>query len=295
MDAHCWIVGSGRMGTAFATVLAGAGRELLIIGREDVEAGHPVRRLPRTRVVSRAPGPPADGTLVVLAISDAAIPAVAHELAGRGEPGAGCVALHLSGARPASILEPLARRGYATGSLHPLQTVADREHGAERLRGAFFTFEGDERARQPAADLVAAAGGRMLEVHAADKGRYHAACVFASNYVVACAAAATRLLADAVGVSREEAALALGPLWSGAVANLEQTGLPRALTGPIARGDLDTVRANLAALDSGTRALYARLGLEALALSRELGLDPVRAQEIEDALKGDPGEGTEEA
>ncbi len=294
MESRDWIFGPGRMGTAIATVIAGAGREVLVIGRDAAEAGHPLRKLPGARVVRRVPGPPADGTRVVLAISDAAIPAVAGELAALGPPGAGSVALHLSGAQPASILEPLARCGYATGSLHPLQTVADVEHGAERLRGAFFTFEGDDRARESAAEIVAAAGGRMLEVHAGDKARYHAACVFASNYVVACAAAATRLLADAVGVSREEAVRALSPLWSGAAANLEDPGLPRALTGPIARGDVETVRANLAALDNGTRALYARLGLEALALSRELGLDPARARELEDVLEAESGEGTEE-
>ena len=125
------------------------------------------------------------------------------------------MALHLSGVLPAAALGTLAERGYAVGSLHPLQTVADPARGAERLRGAYFTFEGDPAAHAAAAEIVEAAAGRMLEVHATEKARYHAACVFASNYVVACAAVATRLLATAANIAEAEAARALQPLWGG--------------------------------------------------------------------------------
>jgi predicted short-subunit dehydrogenase-like oxidoreductase (DUF2520 family) len=288
-----WVVGPGRAGTAFASVLAGAG--VLVIGRSELAPDHPVMKLAGVRYATDYPGPPSPGTRVLLSVPDDTVAAVAAGLARLGEPGDGCVALHVSGALPASILEPLARRGYATGSLHPLQTLADPQRGAERLRGSFCTFEGDPAARNAATEIVEAAGGRMLEVHAADKARYHAACVFASNYVVACAAAATRLLSESVGVSREEAARALQPLWSGATANLEDPGLPQALTGPIARGDLETVRANLSALDDESRELYARLGLEALQLSRELGLDPATAEAVEAELRRNARGGTEQA
>jgi predicted short-subunit dehydrogenase-like oxidoreductase (DUF2520 family) len=271
------------MGTALGTVIAEGG-PVLFIGRRELAADHPIRALGADYRVGW-PGAPPPGTRIVLAVPDGAIRAAAQELADRGDPGAGCTALHLSGAQPAAALATLAEAGYATGSLHPLQTVADLAHGAERLRGAFFTFEGDERAATTATAIVAAAGGRMLEVRGGDKASYHAACVFASNYVVACSAVATRLLAAAVNIGRDEAARALQPLWSGAVANLEDPGLPGALTGPIARGDVETVRANLAALDDATRALYARLGLAALELSRELGLADEAAGEIEGELR----------
>ncbi len=295
MERGHWVVGPGRIGTAFASALAGGPGALLAIGRRELAVGHPMLKLPTLSYVTEYPGPPPPGTCVLLAVPDAAVAGVAAELEGLGEPGDGCVALHLSGAQPASVLDPLAARGYATGSLHPLQTLADLEHGAERLRGSFLTFEGDAEARAAALEIVDAAGGRMLEVHAADKARYHAACVFASNYVVACAAAATRLLSESVGVSREEAARALQPLWSGAAANLADPGLPQALTGPIARGDLETVRANLAALHGVSRALYAWLGLEALELGRELGLDPAMAEAIEAELRRNSVAGTDQA
>jgi len=237
------------------------------------------------RYTNRLSDPPPAGTCVLLSIPDGAIADAADEIAGLGEPGPGCTALHLSGSQPASVLASLADRGYATGSLHPLQTVADPDQGAERLRDAFFAFEGDDRAREAASNLVTAAAGQMLEVHASDKARYHAACVFASNYVVTCAGVATQLLAETANIGEEEAARALRPLWHGAIANLDALGPARALTGPVARGDLGTVTAHLATLDGRTRDLYAELALQALELSVKAGLDEGVAERIEKEIR----------
>lgn len=264
---------------------SGAASELLFVGKSPDPPQHPVMGVAFARYATCLPGPPAAGGCVMLAVPDDAIADATAALAGCGSPGDGCVVLHHSGAQPAAILEPLSRLGYTIGSLHPLQTIAEPIEGAERLRDAFFTFEGEVAARDAAAAIVEAAGGQMLQVHAADKASYHAACVFASNYVVACAAVATRLLADAVDIGREEAARALQPLWRGAVANLDRPGLPRALTGPVARGDVETVRGHLAALSGATRELYGQLALEALAVSREIGLDDRTARAIEAEIR----------
>jgi predicted short-subunit dehydrogenase-like oxidoreductase (DUF2520 family) len=281
-----WIIGPGRVGLSLGSVLASAGAaSLLFVGRREQAPDHPLIDSPLANYTSRLAAPPPDGTCLLLAVPDGSIADVAAQIARLGRPGARCVALHHSGARPAAVLAPLAQRGYATGSLHPLQTVADPLQGAERLRGAYFTYEGDGEARAGATRIVAAAAGRMLEVHAEDKARYHAACVFASNYVVACVSVATRLLAESVDVSRAEAAQALQPLWRGALANLERPGLPRALTGPVARGDLETVKGHMESLDRDGRELYGRLALEALELSREQGLDLGTAAAIEAEIR----------
>jgi len=283
-----WIVGPGRVGLSLGSVLAAAGATggILFVGKQPRPPSHPVLTSPLTRYTNRLSGPPPANTCVLLAVPDGAIAGVCEHIAALGSPGTGSTALHLSGAQPADVLAPLAAVGYAVGSLHPLQTVAEPEQGVERLRGSFFTFEGDSEAREAASAVVATAGGRMLEVHAEDKARYHAACVFAANYVVACAAVATRLLAEAANIAEEEAARALQPLWSGAVANLNVSGLPGALTGPVARGDIETVRAHLATLDGATRELYASLALEALEVSKQAGLDPGIAERIEVELRG---------
>jgi predicted short-subunit dehydrogenase-like oxidoreductase (DUF2520 family) len=95
------------------------------------------------------------------------------------------------------------------------------------------------------------------------------------------AAVAARLLAEAAQLPEPDALAALLPLVDGARANLARLGLPRALTGPIARGDIDVVRRHQDALDAPTRALYSAQAREALRLARSAGLDPRRADEIE--------------
>ncbi len=288
-----WIIGPGRLGLSVGTILVRAGEasELVLVGRGPEAPDHPLLDEPGVRYVpdpTRAP--PSDAHLL-LAVPDDAIADAASRIGRPERRPAGATALHFSGALSSEILAPLGRRGYAIGSLHPLATLADARAGPDRLRGAFFTFEGESAAQATAAGLVEAAAGRMLEVHAKDKVRYHAACVFASNYMVACASVAARLLGEAAEIPRERAVEALGPLWAGAIANLEATGLPRALTGPIARGDVEIVKRHLSVLGPRAGELYRRLGVETLDLAREMGLNDEVARAIAEAVGGGPAEG----
>ncbi len=118
-----------------------------------------------------------------------------------------------------------------------------------------------------------------VRLPAGAKVLYHAGAVVASNYVVTLAGLAARW-AEAAGLSAELAGQIYRPLLAGAAANLAGTSPPKALTGPIRRGDLDTVRAHLAALGPEDRRLYAVLGLETVRLAREGGLEPGIAQEL---------------
>jgi predicted short-subunit dehydrogenase-like oxidoreductase (DUF2520 family) len=131
--------------------------------------------------------------------------------------------------------------------------------------------------------IVAALDGRALVISPHSRPLYHAAAVLASNALVALAAAAARMLEEA-GVAGDDALPALLPLMRGTLDNIEQLGARPALTGPIARGDVDTVRLHLARLSPGDRVLYCGLGLELLRLAREAGLDDARAEEIESLL-----------
>ena len=287
-----WIVGPGRMGLSIGALLAqtDAAPPILFVGRRPTAPAHPLLDSGRAAYASELVGAPAPGTAILFAVPDGAVATAAAGVAGLGPPGADCVALHLSGALASDTLAPLAELGYAVGSLHPLQTVADPIDGAGRLRGSYFTFEGGRRAKKVAQNIVRAAEGRLLELRVRDKARYHAACVFASNYVVACAAVAVRLLAESVDISEDEARQALSPLLHGALANLDALGLPAALTGPIARGDVETVARHLRDLDEGEGALYRLLALEALRLARRQGLSPALA----DSLARELGVGTVE-
>jgi predicted short-subunit dehydrogenase-like oxidoreductase (DUF2520 family) len=279
-----WIVGAGRLGLALGLALhrSGAVASLAYTGRRPDPPDHPLfRGAASYSAALRAP--PEGPTGIVLAVPDGAIREVAGALA-RLPLAPGTPVLHASGALSVDALAPLAARGHPVGGLHALAAVADPVAGAERLRGATFGVEGDGDARLLALRMVEGCGGRALAVPSAGKPLYHAAAVFAANYAVALLGVAERLMGEA-GVPPEEARAALAGLAAGAVENVSAHGPAAALTGPVARGDAETVRLHLARLSGADRPLYSLLAREALALAREAGLPPEPAARISDLLE----------
>lgn len=278
------IVGAGRMGLALGSALhrQGAVDCLTFMGRGYEPPPHPL--FDEAVDYRTLPAPPPAGTAaVILAVPDSALPEVAWDLARMADAPPGAVALHLSGALSADVLAPLHEAGYAIGSMHPLMAVADPWIAADRVLGAAFAVSGEPAALATARRIAFALGGRPLVIPPQLRPVYHAAAVVASNYLVAITGLAMRLLEEA-GVPHEDTLPALLPLLRGTLDNVEQLGVPAALTGPIARGDTDTVRLHLARLSPGDRVLYCRLGLELLRLAREAGLDDSRAADIESLL-----------
>jgi predicted short-subunit dehydrogenase-like oxidoreductase (DUF2520 family) len=197
------VVGCGRLGTALAEALAAA--------------GHTVTG-PHGRGASGA-----GADVVILAVPDGQIAAAAANIA------PGPLVGHCSGA---TTLDPL--RPHEAFSLHPLMTVT--AHGA-RFEGAAAAVAGTtERARCTAADLATSLGMTPVEVADEDRAAYHTAASVASNFLVTLQAAAERL-AQTAGVDREH----LVPLVRASVENWAAMGPEKALTGPVARGDHETV------------------------------------------------------
>lgn len=288
--AHLWVVGPGRLGLALAHALvrAAAVERLTVVGRRPAPPPHPLfapaagGAVPvQYSVGIRQSGTSPDA--VVVAVTDGQIEGVATDLSELESIRPGVV-LHTSGSLGREVLRPLADRGWATGSLHPMVAVADSIEASDRLRGAWFAVEADPEAEALARRLVSALGGRCFTVDAGAKPLYHAGCVFASNFVVALLATARRLLTGA-GVERAVAEQALAELAAGAAANVAARGVEAGLTGPVTRGDSETVRAHLARLSLPDRRLYSGLSLEALSLAREAGLADDRAAEILDVLE----------
>jgi predicted short-subunit dehydrogenase-like oxidoreductase (DUF2520 family) len=277
------------MGLALGMALRGASavESLTYFGRGIEPPPHPIFEEATTGAgYQRGPNIVPDGTtMLLLAVPDRAIAEVAYEYSGTGASPGGCAALHLSGALSVDALEPLHHVGYAVGSLHPLQTVADPWHSGDRFTGSAFAVSGEPAAVSAGRRLANALHGRALVIPPSMRVTYHAAAVLASNALVTLAAAAARTLA-AAGVPPDEALPALLPLMRGTLDNLEHLGIPAALTGPIARGDVDTVRMHLARLSEGDRALYSALGRETLAIARAAGLEPARADELARLLEG---------
>ncbi len=133
------------------------------------------------------------------------------------------------------------------------------------IKGTHFGIEGE--AVEIAERLVRDLGGIPHRLKTADKTAYHAGAVVASNYLVVLAALAVQLFAQA-GIDSKDALHSLLPLMKGTVHNLEEVGIPQALTGPIARGDSAVVRGHLQQLLPQQAALYRLLGKKALELGQ---------------------------
>jgi predicted short-subunit dehydrogenase-like oxidoreductase (DUF2520 family) len=280
--AHLWMVGAGRTGLALGLRLhrAHAVGRLTMTGRREQPRRHPLfdGDPPVAEYRSSIEHAPGDADAIVIAVPDAAIAEVAGRLAAIDLPPSIPI-LHTSGSRSTDVLQRLAERGHSVGSAHPLAAIADPVQGAERLAGATWGVEGEGAARALAERIVQACGGHALRIAPGGKPAYHAAAVFASNYAVALLSVAERLMEQA-GVDAAQARPALTGLAGGAVENVGGWGPEAALTGPIVRGDVDTVALHLGRLSADERALYSLLGREALRLARRAGLDPAAAERM---------------
>ncbi|MBZ5503415.1 MAG: DUF2520 domain-containing protein [Acidobacteriia bacterium] len=209
--------------------------------------------VPKRSATLRALAPEAivfSGTLAadvtLLAVPDGALASVAGALAEIGGNGwRGKIVLHTSGALDRSVLAPLARRGAATGSLHPMQTFSGR--ATPQLKGVIFAVEGDRKAQRAAQSIARALGGVPVPIAGSSKPAYHAAGVLVAGHALALVEAAVQTLLR-IGFSRRRALQTLLPLIRQMLDNFERIGPRASWTGPVARGDLSTVARHVRAL-----------------------------------------------
>jgi len=258
-----YVVGRGNLGRSLDRALRAAGYSTSLV------SGH--------NLFGKLPS---SGT-VVIAVPDNAVAAVAARLAKLG-PGRMLRFVHVSGALGLDALEALGHN--PIGSFHPLQSFP-----APRPPSAFRDITIAVDATTPAlrrrlSVLARKLGGHPKHVGDSERVLYHAAAVYASNFLDVVVAEAVRTLTT-IGWSEAEATKALLPLVEGAVANIRKRGAVRALTGPIRRGDAGTVTRHLSAVDNPD--LYRMLALVALGIAKEAGLDPAAAERTRRALTRD--------
>ncbi len=261
------LIGPGRAGTTIALGLIEQGWTVVGVGGRAPDAPSTTSAAAclssRPALVSEVAR---GAALVLVATPDRAIEQVLLTAEPAIEPGA--LVVHLAGSRGLDVFVPLLERrtGVRVGALHPLQSFPSATAGLERLAGAWAAVAGD----RAVADIARSLGLRPFELADADRGRYHAAAVIASNHLVALIGQVERLAATC-SVPLE----AFAPLVLASVQNAFALGPAVALTGPVARGDLSTVEQHLRELDPGERDAYRALAREAARLTgrRDTGLD----------------------
>lgn len=264
------LVGPGRAGTTIGLALQAAGYQALAVAGRAPDAAS-------TRAAAAALGCRCSlvsevghgAATVIIATPDAAIERTAEAIADSLEPGS--LVVHLAGSRGIDVFDALTRDrpDVRVGALHPLQTLPGTGRGVDVLAGSWAAVAGDARV----AEIAEALQLEVFEISDADRARYHATAVVASNHLVALIGQVERM-AKSIDVPLA----AFAPLLRAALENAIELGPTDALTGPVARGDLETVERHLAALSPADRDAYRAMAREAARLSgrRLSALDRIR-------------------
>jgi predicted short-subunit dehydrogenase-like oxidoreductase (DUF2520 family) len=225
-----------------------------------------------------------EADIVIVATPDADIERVARLAVSCEASHEHQVWLHLAGARDESALDALKGHVQGTAACHPACAFP---HGriSPIPKGTCFGLTGDEAALRVARGLVAALDGVPVEVPAESRARYHAAAVMASNLVVALLFAAKDVL-HGLGVEANDAERLVLALGQSALERVAELGLREGLSGPVSRGDAQTIETHLDSLgQEGARALYLELSRAALPLAAQQdGFDEKKVAALRRAL-----------
>lgn len=238
------VVGTGRAGSVIGAALKRAGHQ--------IKACTAVTDLSKLRAEALLPGVAilsieetvADRDLILLAIPDDVLAEVVSGLAATNAVSPGTFVLHLSGRYGIDILRPLTEQGCLPLALHPVMTFTGTSIDLNRLSACPFGVTTHQTLRPVAETLVMEMGGEPVWVPEASRSLYHAALTFGANNLMTLVNQTSELL-ESAGISNPESLVA--PLLSASLDNALRNG-DSALTGPIARGDAQTVREHLRVL-----------------------------------------------
>jgi len=272
VSERVFIVGAGQVGVGLFRAFRAA--------RVEVVGLHSRRHSSVATSSGQLPSAISDANAIIVAVRDDQLDGVLADLvdaaapSGRRRLASGTVVVHTSGGAEPELLSRLGDMGLSGGTFHPLVPFANPDRAPELLRRAWVGIDGDDPARAMSRRLAGHIGARTLEIPPGRKPAYHAAAILASNFPVVLASVAGHLLHD-IGVPDASAYKAVESLMAGALTNMKQALPDDALTGPIVRGDAETVGKHIHALQGHEQALqvYRALSHAAVEIARARGVD----------------------
>lgn len=213
--------------------------------------------------------------IIFIAVADDAIVPLAQTLFNKVPLAPNTIVAHLSGSLNSHALQAPAH--VHPGSFHPLAACPNAEIAMQCFQTSFITIEGHEKAKSNLKAVADSLGAPNGFIEAAQKARYHAAAVLASNLMVSLLAMAEDEI-KACGL--EKLSPALTQLALGSLERAQELGIPQSLTGPIVRGDHTTVKAHLSALSPKASSVYKELSKRATQIAQERGLDPSSTESL---------------
>ena len=246
------IVGCGKVGTALAIFLTRAGYRPAGFASKSLSSARHVADIVHSDHFSDVSWDiTRHAEVVFITTPDSAIKDTCNTISQNTGFADNAVVMHCSGALASSVLSSAKTCGAWIGSMHPLQSFASADHKTNPFQGISVSLEGEGPAVNIAKTIVTDLGGTVVTILTEAKTLYHASAVVASNYLVTLLDLAIRLIEEA-GINRQDAFNLLKPLIDGTLSNIERVGVQKALTGPIARGDIKTVEKHIEEIGSKT-------------------------------------------
>ncbi len=284
------IIGCGKVGCALAHLaISGGWRVSAVASKTHANAIALANSLDGDTIATTPPQAAAQADLVFLTTTDSAIARACTELADSRDFKPGTIVAHCSGALDSGILSAARDRCQCSiASIHPLQTFPNAQAAIREFPGTYCFCEGDPRAVEVLMQFASDIGGKPVLIDASRKALYHASAVMACNYLTALLDASATL-AEKAGIDRTTALDALRPLVNATLDNVAALGPDEALTGPIARGDADTVSRHLQAMsleDDCPEAFYRQAGIWTLRMAqRSKNFDKDTAETLRSLLE----------
>lgn len=222
-----------------------------------------------------------DSDVLFLTVTDGMIKAVWNQIEDTDIRGK--IICHTSGALSSEVFSDISKREGFGFSIHPLFAVSDKYHSYKELSGSYFTIEGSKEKIQDMKTLFESFGNTVCIISKEDKVKYHGAAAIASNLVIGLIGLSEQLLVEC-GFDKESAHNALLPIIKGNVEHIINDGCEKALTGPIERNDIETVKKHLAVLEGNSRTAYQAVSRQVLEIAKMKNKDRDYSK-MEDVLK----------
>ncbi|MDP4091805.1 MAG: DUF2520 domain-containing protein [Bacillota bacterium] len=288
------IIGAGKVGCSMAAALLSKGFEISGAFSKSDESISLLNSILKTSFTNNLLQTVCSSQVIFITVPDKELEKAASDIVEKVATAdiKNKVFLHCSGAEASDVLEPLKSRGGNTGSLHPLQTFADRENSWKALFGIYFGFEGDNEAESISRIVVKSLDSEIIDLNKQDKALYHAAACVLSNYIVTLSNMAGAFF-KASGIDEKEGFKAFRPLMDKTIENIMELGSIKALTGPVSRGDGITLQKHLLAIQDKCPdflCLYGSLAAQTVGIALKSGtIDNNSAQMLRNVLEVDYG------
>lgn len=263
-------IGAGMVGKSLAVALTNCGYNVVAVASRTYASAENLAGLFDGCVAFRGPQAVVDACdFVLITSTDDSIESVASSVVWREGQGVA----HCSGVASLEILSSSVGDGALVGAMHPLQAFSSVDYTETALRGTTFAIEGNGEMRAYLKKIVLDLGGNPIFLRSGDKPLYHATVVMMGGILAGMFGHVADLWAH-FGINRDDALNAITPIAQSVITSVNLAGIPQAIAGPYARGDIGTIKKHIDALRSTapeSMEVYCRMALAGLPYALEKG------------------------